>query len=105
MTDGKRYISDAEDMMFDIEEQDRLDAGILTNVKRDSINMMLRFRAISIDDEEQVIWLAKNYRLTCGDVRRALVDGPNYDREKCQKETDEARKSSLPREYLCFSRD
>lgn len=100
----KRYISDAEDILFDIEEQDRLDAGILTNVKRDSINMMREFKEISITDEERVIWIAKNYLLSCDDVRRALVDGPDYDQEKCQKETDEARKSLLPRKYLSFSK-
>ena len=99
----KRYISDAEDMLFDIEERDRLDAGILTNVKRDSINMMREFEEMSIADEERVVWIAKNYLLSCDDVRRALLDGPDYDREKCQKEADEARKSSLPRKYLSFS--
>jgi hypothetical protein len=82
--------------------QDRLDAGILTNVKRDSINMMREFEQFSIDDDERVIRLAKNFRLSCDDVRRALVDGPDYDEEKCRIEVEEARRSSAPREYLSF---
>jgi hypothetical protein len=102
VTNGKRYISDAEDILFDIEEMDRRDAGILTNVKRDSINRMRKFMN-SFDHEDRVIHLAKNFRLSCDDVRKALADGPNYDREKCHKEAEEARKSTLPREYLSFS--
>ncbi|MBY3158334.1 hypothetical protein HFO56_39230 [Rhizobium laguerreae] len=99
------YISGAEDILFDIEERDRLDAGILTSVKRDSINMMREFKGFGINDEEKVVWLAKNYQLSCEDVRRALADGPDYDRENSRKEEAEARRSSSPREYLSFRED
>jgi hypothetical protein len=68
------YISDADDMLHDIEEMDRRDKGILTDAKRDTIISVAGILGYTAADDEGVASLAGAYQLSTEDVKRALTE-------------------------------
>lgn len=68
------FISGEEDMLHDLEEIDRRDAGILTLVKRDSITLAAKLLGYTADNYENVASLADMYALSVDDVKRALTE-------------------------------
>jgi hypothetical protein len=68
------WISGEEDMLHDIEEMDRRDAGVLTDVKRDVINLAAKILGYTASDEKGVASLSSMYGLSVEDVKRALGD-------------------------------
>jgi len=75
MTDEVRrarpgFISDAEDMLHDFDEIDRLNEGKLTPGKIDSIKRAARYGGTMASPE----WLAKNYGVPVEDVIRLLAE-------------------------------
>lgn len=62
------FISDADDMMHDMDEMDRRDEGILTTVKRSSIKRFLK-RGGAIAEPE---FLAENFKVSLEDVHRVI---------------------------------
>jgi hypothetical protein len=53
------FISDAEDMLHDIEEIDRLNEGKMTRSKADSIRRFVRYGGRMASPE----WLAENFKV------------------------------------------
>ena len=68
------FISGEEDMLHDLEEMDRRDAGILTRVKRHTVIHNAGILGYSVDNEEGVASIAEMYALSVDDVKRALTE-------------------------------
>lgn len=70
----KGWISGKEDMLHDVEEMDRRDAGILTDVKRFAITNVAEVLEYSASNEENLASLAEMYVVSVEDVKRALTE-------------------------------
>jgi hypothetical protein len=68
------YITDADDMLHDIEEMDRKNKGILTDVKRFGIIRAANRMGIKVTDEEGVQRLSRMYALSVENIKRAFIE-------------------------------
>lgn len=68
------FISGEEDMLHDFDEIDRRNAGVLTEVKRDTIIRAAKVLGYTATDEKGVASLASSYALSIEDVKRALTE-------------------------------
>jgi hypothetical protein len=64
------FISDAEDMLHDFDEIDRMDEGVLTQYKIDSINMFLDFDGDDVNPE----FFTRNFTVSLEDVERVISE-------------------------------
>jgi hypothetical protein len=68
------FISGEEDMLHDLEEIDRRDAGVLTPDKRDALVNAVEQFGYSASDENDVSELSSMYDLNVEDVKRVLTE-------------------------------
>ena len=63
------FVSDTDDMLYDIDEIDRKNEGILTEAKVDSIRQFARLGGVTANVE----YLARNFSVSVEDVERVVA--------------------------------
>jgi hypothetical protein len=89
--DGNRptrpgFISGEEDMLHDLEEYDRRNAGVLTPEKRDALVSVAEQFGYSASDEDGVSELSSMYDVNVEDVKRVLTEARSLGNDSRQQD-------------------